>query len=162
MKKIKLKLFEYFPKRMNSLYYRKVFGKKLNLKNPKTYSEKLQFLKFYYAEDEKVILAGDKVGIHEYLKEKSLENLLVPMINVYDCVEDIVWEDLPQEFVMKKSNSSGMNIIINNKKDANKNEILATMAVWMKEIFGIFGAEKHYSKMKSRILIEKYISLNNS
>lgn len=136
--------------------YKKVYGENLNLSNPVKYSEKINWLKFYYAYDENAILAGDKIGIHKFLKEKKLENLSVPVVGIYSDVEEINWSELPQSFVAKKSNGSGMNIIVKDKKDYSEKEFKMKINSWMKEEFGVFSEELHYKKMIGKIIIEKY------
>lgn len=152
-----LKGFKFFPKTMLKIYYKKIFNQTLNLKKPIYYSEKLQWLKFYYAKNELATIAGDKAGIHSYLKEKKLDFLLVPLFKVYDSIDQIDWEELPSRFVMKKSNSSGMNIIVTNKDESSKDKVLQQMEKWIHEDFGVFGGEQHYKNMDSKIVIEHFI-----
>ncbi|MFI3730992.1 ATP-grasp fold amidoligase family protein [Vagococcus fluvialis] len=149
--------FKIFPKTTLKMCFKRNFGYELDLKKPKTYSEKLQWLKFYYATNEEAILAGDKAGLHDYLSKKQLEHLLVPLVGVYNNVAEINWNLLPEQFVMKKSNSSGMNIIVVDKSKSDEDKIKNKMNNWMKTTYGEFGAELHYSKMDSKIVIEKYI-----
>lgn len=158
LKKIQLKLFKLFPKIMIKLYYRKFIGSGLDIKNPKLFSEKIQWLKFYYARDPLALLAGDKAGLHKYLQDENLSFLSVPLLGVYETTSEIIWDKLPNQFVMKKSNSSGMNIIVTNKQSVNKDDIFEKMNQWMNEEFGVFGGEIHYSKMESRIVIEGFLT----
>ncbi|MBO0442882.1 ATP-grasp fold amidoligase family protein [Vagococcus fluvialis] len=160
-KKIKINVLElcyqYFPVTMLKFFFKKMFGKKLDLNNPTIYSEKIQWLKFYYTNDKLAILSGDKAGLHQYLEEKDLQFLLVPLIGIYDSVQEIEWDKLPTKFVIKKSNSSGMNLIVSNKKEMDKKLALNTIDEWMKKEFGVIGAEKHYEKMIPKIVIEDYM-----
>ncbi|MRI69877.1 hypothetical protein FDP56_05530 [Enterococcus casseliflavus] len=147
-----------FPKLYIKKYYKNSFGQLPDLINPKMYSEKLQVLKFDYAKNNTVILAGDKVGMREYVSSCGLDHLLVPIVGTFDSLKQIDWESLPNSFVMKKSNASGQMFTVKDKSKVNRNEIYKQMRIWMKIDFGQNMIEPHYRKMKSRIIIEEFLS----
>lgn len=146
-----------FPKFYIKRYYKQKFGTYPNLDAPKLFSEKLQVLKLKYANNSDVVLAGDKVGMRHYTKKKKLEKLLVPIVGIYDSVEQINWTELPNEFVMKKSNASGQMFTIKNKEEVDRDYIWKQMRIWQKIDFGQNLIEPHYRKMKSRIIVEHYL-----
>ncbi len=85
--------------------YKKKTGKELNLKNPTFFNEKLNWLKLYNRRPEYTMMA-DKYRVREYIKEKIGEKYLVPLLGVYDKVEDIDFDSLPNKFVLKCNHDS--------------------------------------------------------
>ena len=147
-----------FPVLKAKREYKKVFQRKLNLNNPQFFTEKVNWLKlFYYPNDPLAILAGDKWGLHTFLKEKGLSKISSPILYVFDSVEEICWESLPDKFVVKKSNASAFNIVVRDKKGADETEIMNTVKRWMKTPFGYQTGEHHYEKMQPKIIIERFI-----
>ncbi|KLI26996.1 ATP-grasp fold amidoligase family protein, partial [Brachyspira hyodysenteriae] len=73
-------------------------GYEPNLENPKTFNEKLQWLKLYY-HDTLMTKCADKYAVREYIKETIGEEYLIPLIGVWDRVEDINFDSLPNQFV---------------------------------------------------------------
>ena len=110
---------------MLKIQYRIKLGRKLNLKNPKRYTEKLQWYKINYR-NPIMHKCVDKYGVREYVKDKGLEKILVPLIKKYDSVSDIDWNELPDKFVLKTTHGSGgLNVVIcNDKSKLNKRDIL--------------------------------------
>lgn len=111
----KLKIEKYVPTRIIlPIYYEHHMHRKLNLKNPKTFSEKLQWLKIYY-KDPIMTKLVDKIEVREYIKKTLGEEYLFPIIGIYDKFEDIDFNCLPQKFVMKCNHDSGSYVICANK-----------------------------------------------
>lgn len=139
------------------LYYRIKTGRKLNLKNPTRYSEKIQLRKYLHHSNELYILCADKYKVREYIKEKIGEEYLVPM---YFAKEQITVEDLeklPNAFVLKTNNATKTNIIVRNKQEENLEEIVRKMNEYTKLKFGYRTFELFYNKIKPMIIAEKYI-----
>ena len=90
-------------------------GYKPNLDNPKSFNEKIQWLKLYYR-DPLITKLADKYTVREYVKEKIGEKYLIPLIDSYNKVEEINFNKLPNKFVLKTNNGAGRNIICKNKK----------------------------------------------
>lgn len=143
---------------MCKVYSRILLKKKINLKEPKTFNEKIQWLKLNdYSKNELVILATDKYRVREYIKEKGFKSLLVPLIGHWGRVDEIDWEKLPEKFVIKCNHGCAYNIICDDKKNFNKLEAVKKINKWMKEDFGAFNIETHYSKIKPHIICEEYL-----
>lgn len=144
---------------MSKLYFKIVLGKKLDLKNPKTFNEKIQWLKlYYYPKNEKVSTCADKYAVRQVIRDKGYENTLTPLIGVWDNAKEISWEDLPQKFVLKCNHGCAYNIVITDKNKENKNEIKNKLNSWLKEDFGAFNIELHYSNIKKRrIICEEFL-----
>ena len=138
--------------------YKYITHHKLNLKNPIRYTEKLQYLRlFVYPKDKEVIRCADRVEVREFVKEIGLEDILIPVLGVYDKFDDIDFSSLPSSFVMKASHASGFNIVVRNKDELNIEEARKKFKKWLKTNYGKKTIEMHYSPIKPRIIIEKYI-----
>ena len=80
--------------------YKATFGKELDLENPQTFNEKLQWLKLYYHRPDYTMMA-DKVAVRPYIAQKIGEEHLVPLLGVWDDPDDIDFDDLPDQFVLR-------------------------------------------------------------
>lgn len=161
-KKIYLFIFSKLYKLNNSLTvklkYFLIMHHRLNLNNPKYFSEKVTWLMlFFYPESQKAIKLGDKVGLRDELTGTVLEKKLLPVIEVIDDVENFNFLYLPEKFVLKKSNASGMNAVIENKNTIDIQDLQKTMRKWMNTDYSIMAGEKHYGQMKSKIVIENFL-----
>ena len=112
------RIHEYCPdeKRAVALkeWYFDATGETLNLDNPQTCNEKIQWLKLYDSTPLKSRLA-DKFAVRSWIKEKIGEQYLVPLLGVWDRFDDIDFDSLPQKFVLKCNHGSGYNIIVTDK-----------------------------------------------
>lgn len=140
-----------------AIYYYHV-RTKLNLKNPVTFDEKLNYLKLYVnVKNPLVTICADKVAVRDYVKEKGCEKILNEVIGIYDRVEDIEWEKLPNKFVIKCNHGSGFNIICKDKQQLDIESCKRKLNKWLKINYGKYTTEIHYSKIKPKIIIEKFI-----
>lgn len=160
----KIQVFTYnitSPEFVSKLYFRILLKYKLNLKKPKTFNEKLQWLKLYeWPNNELAIKCSDKYRVREYIKEKNKEKYLNDLYGVWDNADDIDFSQLPQQFVLKCNHGCGYNIICD---DVNKIDIKVTKKLlnnWLKEKFGKFNAEPHYDKIEPKIICEKFLGGN--
>ena len=146
------------PVLSNKIMYRVRMKKKLNLKNPKTFNEKINWLKIYdYPNNELVIRCADKYLVREYLKEKKLSKYLVKLIGDWDSPDDIDFEKLPNRFVLKCNHGCGYNVICSDKSKLNLDVTRQKLLKWMKEDFGVVSSEPHYSKVKKKIICEEFL-----
>ena len=121
-------------------------GVSLDLENPKTIQDKLAWLK-----------CADKIKLHEYCKEILGEDICVPIIKVYDNVDEINWDELPNQFVIKCNHGSGMNIIVKDKSKLNIQDAKNNLNMWMKDDFAFRnGFEAHYHDIEHKIFVEEY------
>ncbi|WP_373209372.1 ATP-grasp fold amidoligase family protein [Allofournierella massiliensis] len=144
---------------MVQLQYRLKTGRKLNLKNPQRYTEKLQWYKLNYR-DPLMAKCVDKYEVREYVKQVGLENILNPIYGVYSSPEEVDWDQLPDQFVAKDTLGGGGNdvLICKDKSKLNKAEFYEFLARWTQPVKGKHpGREWVYDNAKHRILIEKYI-----
>lgn len=129
----------------------------LNLDTPKTFNEKIQWLKLYDSTPIKTRLT-DKYLVREWIKEKIGEKYLIPLIGVYDCFEEIDFEKLPNHFVIKCNCGRGYNIVVKDKKQVDKNIIMINLKKWMHENFAFeAGFELYYRDIQPKIIIEEYV-----
>lgn len=140
------------------IYSRILLKKKVDLKNPKTFNEKIQWLKLHnYPVNNLVVNGADKYKVREYVKNKGLEKILVPMLGDWDTPEEIDWDKLPNKFVLKCNHGCAYNILCSDKSLFNRKDAMKKMKKWMKEDFGSFNIETHYSKIKPHITCEEYL-----
>lgn len=157
-----LRMLSFIPdKMMLKLQYRIKMGRKLNLKNPQRFTEKIQWYKLYY-KNPKMIQCVDKYDVREYVKSKGLEDILIPCYGVYESVNQIDWESLPNQFVMKDTLGGGGNsvIIVKDKNSTDIEELKRRGAEWTSIKAHVRDAGRewpYYNGKNHRIIIEKYI-----
>lgn len=138
--------------------YKYITHHKLNLKNPIRYTEKLQHLRLYeYPKNKKVIQCASRVGVRDYLKDLGLEKYLIPCLGIYDKFDDIDFNLLPEQFVMKCSHACAFNAIIKDKSKIDISDLRKKFNKWLKINYGKKTIEMHYAKIKPQIIIEQYI-----
>lgn len=138
-------------------FFKKVFHYELNLENPKTYNEKLQWLKLY---DRKPLYTQlvDKVLVRDYVKEKIGDDFLIPLIGIWERPEDIDFDALPTKFVLKCNHNSGLGMCIcKNKNELNKQETIKGLQAGLNEDFYLRGREWPYKNVKRKIIGETYL-----
>ena len=157
-----LRFFKFVPdKQMIQFQYWMKLHRKLNLKNPRRYTEKIQYYKLYYR-NEKMPICVDKYRVREYLESKGLSNILVKLYGVYEKVEDIPFETLPNKFVLKTSNGSGTNIICRDKNKLSKEKILANVNKFLKQSSASAGREWAYAMGVPKVIIEELLEDHKS
>lgn len=137
------------------IYYKK-FRKRLNLKKPQTINEKLMWLKLN-EDDSFKARCTDKFLVRDYIKESGYSEILIDIYKVYERVEEVDFKELPDKFVMKCTHGSGFNIICSDKNKLDEKQTLLKLKKWMKTDYAQIAAETHYSRIKPRIIVEKYL-----
>ena len=139
-------------------YSRLVMHKKVDLKNPQTFNEKLQYLKIHdYPTNELVIKCADKYKVRDYVKEKGLGNYLVKLYWQGKDPKQIPWDTLPDKFVLKCNHGCAYNILVKDKSKVDRAAVEKQLQKWLKEDFGRFNCEPQYSKIERRIICEEFI-----
>ena len=144
---------------VKNLYY-SYFDKNLNLENPKTFNEKINWMKLNY-KNEKATICADKYEVRKYLEDRGYKWLLNDLIGVYENVDEIDVDKLPNRFVLKATHGSGWNLIVKNKNNIKWNPWKLIMKSWLKQNFYYYGREWVYKNMKPRIICEKYLEDRN-
>lgn len=143
---------------MDKIYTKIICGYVPNLDDPKTFNEKVQWLKLnYFTKDSKVADMADKVKVHSILKEKNMNDILPRLLFVCDKTEDIPWDILPDKFVIKCNHGCAYNIICTDINTFNKKDAEKKLNKWLKEDFGLFNIEPHYSMIERKIFAEEYL-----
>ena len=151
----------YYRKNLED-WYKRVMKEELNLDNPQTFNEKIQWLKLYDSTPIKTKLA-DKYLVRDWVKDKIGEEYLIPLLGVYDKFEDIDFDKLPNKFVIKCNHGCAYNIIVKDKSKLDLSDVKAKLDKWMNENFAFkWGVELHYRDIQPKIIIEKFIENKTS
>ena len=147
-----------FRKRFSDEFYLKIqyqhkTGYRINLENPQTFNEKLQWLKLHYRED-KLTTMVDKYAVKEYIAEKIGEKYLIPTIGVWENAEYIVFSKLPDRFVLKCTHDSGGLVVCNDKSQLNYSKTKKWLNRRLKRNFYEYKKEWPYKNVKARIIAE--------
>lgn len=136
--------------------YRLETGKKLNLKNPETFNDKLNWLKLH---DRKPLYTklADKYTVREYIKEKLGEEYLIPCLGVWNSFEEIDFDKLPEQFVLKCTHDSGSVVICKDKSQFDVQKAKEKIERKLKKNLYWWGREWVYKDIKPRIIAEKYM-----
>ena len=141
IKKIGKKFFEILtkisPKFSTTILYILRTKEIPNLKNPKNFNEKTTLLKLSYANNELVSKCSDKYAVREYVEKKGLGKLLNDLYYVYDKVEDIDFDKLPNQFALKCTHGCAYNIICEDKSKLDEKKAKAMLNKYMKEKYGL-------------------------
>ncbi|MGF3182950.1 ATP-grasp fold amidoligase family protein [Facklamia sp. P12934] len=138
------------------LKYRIMTGKKLNLENPQTFNEKLQWLKLYNRNREYTKLV-DKFSARNFVKHTIGEKYLNEIFGVYNSYDEINFDLLPEQFVLKPTHASGNYYICKDKSKINHKELKKTVNIWMNRNYYLLHREWPYKNVKPRILAEKFL-----
>ncbi len=125
-----LKLLRFVPdKTMLKLQYNMKTGRKLDLKNPERFTEKLQWYKLYYR-NPLMKQCVNKYSVRDYIKSKGLEKILVPLYAHYKWAEDVAWDSLPDSFVIKTQHGGGgLNVmVVPDKSRVSKEEMVSKLS----------------------------------
>lgn len=144
-----------------SLDFFRLLGKFPDLKNPKTYNEKLQWLKLYNRNPEYITMV-DKYAVKQYVAERIGEEYVVPNYGVWDCFDDIDFDTLPDRFVLKCTHDSGGLVICKDKAKLDKAAAKKKLENSLKTNYFWQGREWPYKNVKPRILAEMYLEDSSS
>lgn len=145
-----------FPVTICKMRFRKYFGRKMNLRNPQDINEKISWLELF--SDTKLwTKCTDKFAVREYIKSCGLENILVKLYGKWDKGEDIEWEKLPQQFILKTNNGSGTVLIVNDKKQIDYSDIALQFNKMLHQFDNLSTTEFHYQDIKPCIIAEELL-----
>lgn len=138
------------------LMFRIRVGHRLNLKNPQSFNEKLQWLKLYDRKDIYTDMV-DKYKVREIIKERIGEEYLIPLLGVYDHFDDINFDKLPNQFVIKCNHDSGSVVICKDKKTFDYDVAKEKIEKALKRDYYLNGREWPYKNVERKIVVEEYI-----
>lgn len=161
IKNFEYKICEYMPEEKYAEYLKDWFyrytGNELNLDNPQTFNEKIQWMKLYDSTPLKTQLA-DKYLVRDWVKEKIGEEYLIPLLGVWENFDDIDFDKLPDKFALKPNHGSYWKIIVTDKNKFNYKEARRKFNQWLQKNFAYCnGLELQYKNIPPKILCEKYI-----
>ena len=163
-KKLKVVLLQYFRRmkishlmsdeRYLEFVYRVTFDKELNLDNPQTFNEKLNWLKLNKRNPEYTKLV-DKYDVKEYVSKTIGEEYIVPTLGVWDNVDEIDFESLPEQFVIKCTHDSGSTVVCKDKKNFDFVSLKKKFKKRLRKNMFWWAREWPYKNVKPRIIAEK-------
>ncbi len=147
-------------------YLKKMFsasmGKELDLSDPKTFNEKLQWLKLYDRRPEYTMMV-DKYLVRDYIAEKIGEEYLIPLLGVWDDPDEIDFDALPNQFVLKCNHNSGLGMCIcKDKSKLDIKNVKNELRKGLKQDYYLTGREWPYKDVPRKIICEQYISDKNT
>lgn len=142
-------------KQIGKVYY-KIFKRKLDWNNPKTYTEMLNVSKVYSSSKIKTMLT-DKILVRDWIKEKIGEEYLIPVYGTYDKFKEINFEKLPDKFVIKCNHDSGSVFLCEDKTQINFKELKTKYDFYLKRNYANVTHELQYKLIQPKIMIEKYM-----
>lgn len=152
-----LSMLRFIPdKYMLQLQYGIKNNRKLNLKTPQRYTEKIQWYKLYYR-NPIMQQCADKFAVREYVKAKGLGYILNELYAVFANVNDISFENLPEKFVLKLSNGSGTNLFCADKNKYDLKNVQHEFKTYIAQRKAAAGREWVYNGTKSLIVAERYL-----
>jgi hypothetical protein len=157
-----LHLLRFIPDElMIKLQYRIKLGRTINLKEPQRFSEKLQWYKLYYRTP-LMTQCADKYSVRKYIKSKGVEDILNKLYAVYESVDEIHLDSLPEKFVMKTTNGSGTNIFCKDKSQFSLDDVKQCLKNWINRDVYSAGREWSYKDIVPKIIVEEYLEDKNS
>lgn len=139
-----------------TLQYRAIQGKFINWTNPKSFTEKLQWLKVYDHNPEYSMMV-DKYEAKKYVASIIGEQYIITTLGVWDTVDDIDWDSLPDQFVLKCTHDSGGLLVCRDKSKLNKDTAIKKLKDSFKVKFYYRTREWPYKNVKPRVIAEKYM-----
>jgi hypothetical protein len=148
------------PVKLTLKTYYKAFGRKLDLDNPKTLNEKLNYLKlFVYWDNPTVSICADKFRVREFIRKKGCEEILNGLLGCWEKAEDINWSELPEKFAIKCNPGSGFNLLCTDKSSFDIQFATKQLNEWLKVEYGM-GAVCEcgiYRNIRPLIIAERFI-----
>jgi glycosyltransferase involved in cell wall biosynthesis len=136
----------------------KIYKRNMNFDSPQTWNEKIQVLKFSYKRNKKeVTKLTDKYLVREYVKNIVGEKYLNKLYAVYDKVDNIDFDRLPDKFVIKLNHGSGYNIICKDKVNLDLSTIKTKLKRWYEQNYYYLGYEWNYKNIRPLIIIERLL-----
>lgn len=136
--------------------FKQIFDKKLNLVNPQTYNEKLQWLKLYYRKDIMHLMV-DKVKAKVYVQKQIGNEFIIPTLGVWSSFDEINFDVLPNQFVLKTNHDSRGTVICKDKKMLDLIHVKSKLTKSLKNNYYVSGREWAYKDIQPKILAEPYM-----
>ena len=149
-------LYKINPELDLKILFRMKLGYPLNINNPKTFNEKLQWIKLY-DKNQLMPKCCDKYTVRKHIENKGYKYILNELLWEGFNPMDIPFDALPDKFVIKVTHGSTFNIIVKDKNKLNKDDVIKKCQKWLKAKFIPCYGEWFYGLEKPRIIVEKFI-----
>ena len=149
-------LGRHFPKKLSSILYKRHYGVDIDWKHPKTIDEKINWLK-YNTDTSQWTLLADKYRVRKYVEDCGLKDILVPLYGRWDRAEDIDWDALPNQFVIKTNNASKSVLICKDKTSLDVAYWTKEIDKWMHSDYSSEKGEIHYRAITPCIIAEQLL-----
>ncbi len=156
-------LGEHYPVLLIRVRYFARFRKFAHLKNPRDLNEKILYLKLF-SDTTVWTMMADKYRVRDYVKKCGLEDTLIPLIGVWNSVEEIDFDKLPSSLIFKANNGCwpGSTLVINDMGKANRNDLKKIFQSWLdQKHIGSLAAEPHYKRIKPCIIAEQLLPIED-
>lgn len=149
--------FKWIPdEKYIKIKYKLEMNQKFNLKEPRTFNEKLQWLKLYDRKPEYTKMV-DKYEAKKYVANIIGKKYIIPTLGVWDKFEDIEFDKLPKQFVLKPTHTSGNVFICKDKEKINYKQLRKMINKWLKRDYYLVHREWPYKNIKPKIIAEQYM-----
>ena len=149
------------PKKAFDMKWNRFYRRKFPWKHPRTLNEKLTWLAAM-TDTSKWTEYSDKYEVRKYIESLGLKDILTECYGVWDRVEDIDFDKLPDKFVLKCTHDCGSTVIVRDKSKMNKKELLDFLDKHVSVRYGYDSCEPHYIAIKPRLMAESLIEMDNS
>lgn len=152
----------FMPQTAAKIQYKHIMRQSIDFSNPRDINEKINFLKFNSDLEEWARLS-DKYAVRDYLKERGLNDILVPLYGKYDNAKELLndWDNFPQSFIIKANHGCGTIKLVRDKEKVNKIHLEKEMSAWLKDKYGLETNERHYLKIKPCLIVEALLEDNS-
>lgn len=140
--------------------FKRTVGYDLNIEHPKTFNEKLQWLKLFNHRDIYTVMV-DKYAVKKYVSERIGHEYVVPTLGVWEQFDDIDFEKLPKQFVLKCTHDSGSTVLIENKDVMDIAKIREKLTSALNINYYWVGREWPYKNVPRQIIAEKYMAISS-
>jgi hypothetical protein len=150
--------FRYFltDKQYANFRYWLELDRSLDLKNPRRFTEKIQYIKLYQHHELRKTVAN-RTKVREYVAQKIGNQYLTPSIGIYDELTPKIWQRLPKQFVLKANHGSGMLYITRRKNNENYSKVHYQTEKWKKFNYSKLGREWAYKDLPRTIVAEQLL-----
>lgn len=139
------------------IQYSLIMKKKLDFNNPQTFNEKMQWIKLYDRNPSYTLLV-DKHAVRKYVTEKIGEEYLIPLLGVWSNPDEIDFDSLPEQFVLKCNHNSGLGACFcKNKSKLNVEKTKENLRKGLNQNYYLLGREWPYKNVSPKIIAEKYM-----
>ena len=144
------------PRLILSLKYYRSYHRKMNLRNPELFHDKIVWMSLFTDTSRWTELA-DKYAVRDYVKDIIGEKYLTKLYGVYHNPDEIDFDALPNQFVLKTNNGCTSNIIVRDKSTLDIEDAKSKLRFWLKMPYGELSGQPHYTRISPRIIAEELL-----